>query len=293
MRRLLVSAVAVIAALVITGPAAAAASSSVAALQVALRAHGHYAAVGRRRGRPTDTDGPDGLPGAHRSPSHRPRGNEDAPRARLAREPSARAARARDRSRRVGRLVPRVQAHPVRPQPEGRRRPFHRLHGEGSGSSPGCTSSTSGRHRGEADLPRTRRRRLRRIDHSPSCVAYTVRAGESFYAIAARLRREPPPAREEESVGAERGDRARPEADPARRSEGVAARRPRQRRSAGGVSRDAVRAALDRWSAVYGVDPRLARATAWMESGFQSGRRLERRGRRRHAAPARHVAVGR
>ena len=44
MRRLLVSAVAVIAALVIPGPAAAAASSSVAALQVALRAHGHYAA---------------------------------------------------------------------------------------------------------------------------------------------------------------------------------------------------------------------------------------------------------
>jgi LysM repeat protein len=35
------------------------------------------------------------------------------------------------------------------------------------------------------------------------------------------------------------------------------------------VSRDAVRASIDRWSAAYGVDPRLARATAWMESGFQ------------------------
>lgn len=35
------------------------------------------------------------------------------------------------------------------------------------------------------------------------------------------------------------------------------------------VSRDAVRASLDHWSAVYGVDARLARATAWMESGFQ------------------------
>jgi soluble lytic murein transglycosylase-like protein len=35
------------------------------------------------------------------------------------------------------------------------------------------------------------------------------------------------------------------------------------------VSRDAVRAALDRWSVVYGVDPKLARATAWMESGFR------------------------
>ena len=35
------------------------------------------------------------------------------------------------------------------------------------------------------------------------------------------------------------------------------------------ASPDAVRASLDHWSAVYGVDPQLARATAWMESGFQ------------------------
>ena len=35
------------------------------------------------------------------------------------------------------------------------------------------------------------------------------------------------------------------------------------------ASRDAVRAALDYWSRVYGVDPSLARALAWMESGFQ------------------------
>ena len=32
---------------------------------------------------------------------------------------------------------------------------------------------------------------------------------------------------------------------------------------------DTVRAALDHWSAAYGVDPKLARALAWMESGFQ------------------------
>lgn len=32
-----------------------------------------------------------------------------------------------------------------------------------------------------------------------------------------------------------------------------------------------VRAAIDHWSAVYGVDPKLARALAWMESGFQQG----------------------
>jgi Transglycosylase SLT domain/Putative peptidoglycan binding domain/LysM domain len=35
------------------------------------------------------------------------------------------------------------------------------------------------------------------------------------------------------------------------------------------ASRDAVRAALDYWSRVYGVDPGLARALAWMESGWQ------------------------
>ena len=35
------------------------------------------------------------------------------------------------------------------------------------------------------------------------------------------------------------------------------------------ASREAVRIAIDRWARVYGVDPSLARALAWMESGFQ------------------------
>ncbi len=39
--------------------------------------------------------------------------------------------------------------------------------------------------------------------------------------------------------------------------------------AAGSATRDAVRASIDHWSAAYGVDPQLARATAWMESGFQ------------------------
>ena len=33
----------------------------------------------------------------------------------------------------------------------------------------------------------------------------------------------------------------------------------------------AVRASIDRWAATKGVDPRLARALAWMESGYQTG----------------------
>jgi hypothetical protein len=35
------------------------------------------------------------------------------------------------------------------------------------------------------------------------------------------------------------------------------------------ASREAVRSAIDYWSRVYGIDPALARALAWMESGFQ------------------------
>ena len=35
------------------------------------------------------------------------------------------------------------------------------------------------------------------------------------------------------------------------------------------VDRDVIRASLDRWSATYGVDAKLIRAVAWMESGFQ------------------------
>lgn len=35
-------------------------------------------------------------------------------------------------------------------------------------------------------------------------------------------------------------------------------------------SRSDIRASLDRWAAHYGVDPSLARALAWQESGFQS-----------------------
>jgi soluble lytic murein transglycosylase-like protein len=35
------------------------------------------------------------------------------------------------------------------------------------------------------------------------------------------------------------------------------------------ASRDSVRSAIDYWARVHGVDPTLARALAWMESGFQ------------------------
>jgi N-acetylmuramoyl-L-alanine amidase len=35
-------------------------------------------------------------------------------------------------------------------------------------------------------------------------------------------------------------------------------------------SKDVIRASIERWSSHYGVDPQLARALAWQESGFQN-----------------------
>ena len=43
------------------------------------------------------------------------------------------------------------------------------------------------------------------------------------------------------------------------------------KRAATGAARGSVRSSLDRWAAHYGVEPALARALAWQESGFQQG----------------------
>lgn len=96
---------------------------------------------------------------------------------------------------------------------------------------------------------------------------HQVLPGESFFSIAARYRVSPwqlarvnglslmqvivPDQRLVLPRGAKRG------APPAATSQGVP------------WSRDAVRREIDHWSRVYGVDPKLARALAWMESGFQ------------------------
>jgi soluble lytic murein transglycosylase-like protein len=44
-------------------------------------------------------------------------------------------------------------------------------------------------------------------------------------------------------------------------------------RRAAGAARGSVRSSLDRWAAHYGVDPTLARALAWQESGFNQAMR--------------------
>ena len=89
---------------------------------------------------------------------------------------------------------------------------------------------------------------------------HVVRPGESFFAIAQHYRVSP--WRLARSNGY--------------RLDGVIFPGVRLRLPAGATTvrlpedRASVRASLDRWSAVYGVDPRLARALAWMESGFQN-----------------------
>jgi peptidoglycan hydrolase-like protein with peptidoglycan-binding domain len=102
----------------------------------------------------------------------------------------------------------------------------------------------------------------------PVRVTHVVRAGESFFSIAQQYRVSPlllaqasglalatvivpgqtltlPPGAVVPNSGLFQGD-------------------------AGPVSPDAVRASIDHWSASYGVDSQLARATAWMESGCQA-----------------------
>jgi soluble lytic murein transglycosylase-like protein len=94
-----------------------------------------------------------------------------------------------------------------------------------------------------------------------SIAAHTVRPGESFFSIAQRYH-----------VSPWRLARAN-------RLSLMATIVPEQRlrlprgahlgSSGEAVGRDTIRTAIDRWSGTYGVDPRLARAVAWMESGFQ------------------------
>ncbi len=95
---------------------------------------------------------------------------------------------------------------------------------------------------------------------APSLV-HTVRAGESFFSIAARYHVSPWQLARVNRQSLSRvivpGQRLKVPA-----GAHVAA-------APGAVASGTVQAALDRWSAAYGVDPKLARALAWMESGFQ------------------------
>jgi soluble lytic murein transglycosylase-like protein len=93
---------------------------------------------------------------------------------------------------------------------------------------------------------------------------HVVRPGESFFSIAALYRVSPWQLARENGIPLTRV------IVPDQRLVLPAGARLRSSTAASGpASRDAVRAAIDRWARYYGVDPALARALAWMESGFQ------------------------
>jgi soluble lytic murein transglycosylase-like protein len=99
---------------------------------------------------------------------------------------------------------------------------------------------------------------------APPRQSHVVRPGESFFSIAARYRVSPWLLARENRLPLDSVI-----------SPGQRLVLPRSA-ATGGVlpaptDKAAVVAALDHWSAAYGVDPKLARALAWMESGFQEG----------------------
>ena len=98
---------------------------------------------------------------------------------------------------------------------------------------------------------------------APPAARHVVRAGENLTVIAARYGTTVP--------ALTRANRIR---NPGLVVVGHRLRVPRVRsaRAAGaaGMGSFSVRASLDRWAAQYGVDARLVKALAWMESGFQS-----------------------
>ena len=91
---------------------------------------------------------------------------------------------------------------------------------------------------------------------------HRVRPGESFFSIAARYRVSP------WLLARENGLRLDRVIVPGQR---LTVPQSASTMRAAPTDRATVVAALNRWSRAYGVDPGLARALAWMESGFQQG----------------------
>jgi LysM repeat protein len=112
--------------------------------------------------------------------------------------------------------------------------------------------------------PKTYRSLAGRRAAPPATTWHVVRAGESFFSIAARYHVSPwrLARRNRLSLMTVIVPKQRLALPHGARLKGSPAAGPP-------ASRDSVRSAIDYWSRVYGVDPALARALAWMESGFQ------------------------
>lgn len=268
MRRLLISTVTVITALAVVGPAAAGASSSVAALQVALRAHGHYP------GLVDGVDGPltrAGLTGFQTRIGLAPTGRVGGTTRRalgelglplLGQRELGVGAIGWDVSSLEFRLIPfglapkdvdgRFTAETAKAL--ARFQAAHSLPADaiaGSQTYRALAGGAKGSFTPPAQLP-----------------TYTVKAGDGFHSIAGRLGISPLVLAQQnrlelsavivpgQKLVLPAGTRTSAPTSPTP-GPPVAA------------TRDAVRASINHWSSVYGVDPKLARATAWMESGFR------------------------
>lgn len=104
----------------------------------------------------------------------------------------------------------------------------------------------------------------RALANRPPVVWHVVTPGESFFSIAARYHVSPWRLARRNRIPLTRV------IVPGQRLALPSGARLRSLSAAGPpASRDSVRRAIDYWCRIYGVDPALARALAWMESGFQ------------------------
>ena len=213
MQRLLAIAAAVAAALTLAGPAAAAGSSSVAALQVALRAHGHY---------PAAVDGVDG-PAHARRPDDVPAAHGPAGQRRVGAPPGRRSAHSVGRSSASASSVSALSAGTSRHSSSSssayglspaavdgrftRRRP-RRSRASSCGADLRPTASPASRPSEPSATVHAA------VVRAPPRPTHVVAAGESFFSIARALRRQPPAACEGERPEALGRDRPGSAADP-------------------------------------------------------------------------------
>jgi hypothetical protein len=267
MRRLLARAVVAVAALVLTGPAAAATSSSVAALQVALRANGHYPAL------VDGVDGPltrAGLTRFQRRTGLPPTGRVER-RTRIALGALGRPLLGQ-RELFVGAVGWDVSSL------EFRLIPFGLSPKEVDGRFTPVTAKVLMQLQAARGLPADgiagiRTFRSLQAGHAgaftpPAERKITVNPGDSFSSIALRFGLT--------ALQLARANRLTLSTVivPGQTLVLPTGAKARERGAgappaSGAATVDAVRASIDHWSAVYGVDPKLARATAWMESGHQ------------------------
>ena len=266
MRRLTTCLVGLLAAAVFAGPATAGASSSIAALQVALRAKGHYPAA------VDGVDGPltrKGLTAFQRTLGLASTGKlEQKTRAALGPLGSPLLGQRELAVGAVGWDVSSLEFKLI---------PFGLSPKAVDGRFNAATAKALARLQAAHGLPadgiagkqtyRSLATHATVASAAPVQDTYIVRDGDSFYSIAGSLGVSPL------VLASENRLKLTTVIVPGQKltlPAGARASSPRAIGSAAPVTSDPVRASLDHWSAVYGVDPKLARALAWMESGFRS-----------------------